>query len=443
MDSKIGQRNLILAVIGRIISDLGSSLFRFGLSLYILDLTGSAAAFSSFLIFSILPGLFVNVFAGAIIDRANKKKILVISDIASGVAVLIFMVIFRADPGDMGLFLVYAIVLGLIQSFFGLSLNSSIPELVPAEDVNKANSAFQSVGALISIIGPVIGAVVYATLGLANIFIIDGISFIIAGILENMLVYRREKVQAAEGTKTNLLEDVKEVFRYLGDKKGMIIMMLVSVSANLFFVPMFTLVLPYVCYQIIGVSEIQLSITQGSWAVGMIVGALMVGRMKDNRPIMSHTFKLLFLTGLLFIVWLLPAVPAFVALGNWAVIIVLTINLIVGAIINSYINIPVMSFIQVTVPEALRGRFFGVLMTASMLSSPVGLWLYGLMLENVYWIWTPILTIVAISACALISDRNRHLKEMIKEYQNSELPSPQPAVASDAPTVMMPDTESV
>lgn len=98
MNEQVMRKNIMLAVIGRIISELGSTLFRFGLSLYILDLTGSAAAFSGFLIFSVLPGLFVNVFAGAIIDRTSKKRILVLSDIASGITVLIFMFVFKANP---------------------------------------------------------------------------------------------------------------------------------------------------------------------------------------------------------------------------------------------------------------------------------------------------------------------------------------------------------
>lgn len=418
MNAQIMKRNILLAVIGRVISDMGSALFRFGLSLYILDLTGSAAAFSGFLIFSVLPGLVVNIFAGALIDRASKKRILILSDAASGISVLIFMFIFNANPAEMGVFLAYTIFLGLIQAFFALSLNSSIPELVTEDSVNKANSSFQSVGAIISILGPVLGAVAYTSLGLTNLFIIDGISFIIAAVLESRLVYRREKIEQVTGKpKTNLLEDVKEVFRYLGSQKGMIYMLVMVVSLNLFFVPMLVLVLPYVCYQVVGVTGLQLSLIQGSWAAGLILGAILMGRIKDNRPVMSKLFNMLTVSGLLFIPWMFPAI--FPGMGKWFISIIYIAILIVSAVLNSCINIPAMTFVQTTTPESLRGRFFGVLFTCSTLATPIGYWIYGLILENVNWIWAPVLSTAAVIICSLVSSRSRHMNAMIREYQNS------------------------
>lgn len=83
-------KNLVCFLFGRITSELGTSIFKFALSLHILDITGSATIFSTILSVGMLPSIFVNIFAGIGIDRGNKKKIMVACDCTSAVCMIIF-----------------------------------------------------------------------------------------------------------------------------------------------------------------------------------------------------------------------------------------------------------------------------------------------------------------------------------------------------------------
>ena len=186
--------NFVLLICGRFVSELGSSVFGFALSLYVLDFTNSAAAFSLVLSFSIIPNMLVNLIAGSFVDKHDKKKTIVITDILSGIAVLTFMCIFHLDPQSIIMLISFKIILAVTQSFFGLAISTSIPNIVGEKNTARANSLFTTVGSLINILGPVVGAIAYKTIGLQYILLIDGISFILSGISEIFIIMETKKL---------------------------------------------------------------------------------------------------------------------------------------------------------------------------------------------------------------------------------------------------------
>ena len=166
--------NFGIIMAGRLISDLGSAVFSFALSLYILELTGSAAVFSIVLGFSILPQAIVNALAGGFIDRSNKKRNLILCEFGSGLLVLIFMAVFQYFQTCIAFFIIYTVLLNSVQAYYLLTLNSAVPDIVTAQNVEKANSAFQVITALARIGSPLIGALAYREAGLQNILLVNG-----------------------------------------------------------------------------------------------------------------------------------------------------------------------------------------------------------------------------------------------------------------------------
>lgn len=150
-------KNLVCFLFGRITSELGTSIFKFALSLHILDITGSATIFSTILSVGMLPSIFVNIFAGIGIDRGNKKKIMVACDCTSAVCMIIFFLTYLKVYDSILLLGVYSIVLSTIQSVFSLTVYSSIPNLFAKDKIMKINSDYQAVGAVVNILGPEIG----------------------------------------------------------------------------------------------------------------------------------------------------------------------------------------------------------------------------------------------------------------------------------------------
>ena len=137
------KRNMFLLFAGRFISDFGTALFRFSLSLYVLDITGSSTLFSLILTLTILPGILVSIFAGAIVDKYDKKKIIGIADLLSAICTGILFVLIETVTSSLILFGVGVVMVSFIQTFLNLGINSGVGNMVPEDKVGKINSYFQ------------------------------------------------------------------------------------------------------------------------------------------------------------------------------------------------------------------------------------------------------------------------------------------------------------
>jgi MFS transporter, DHA3 family, macrolide efflux protein len=409
--------NFILLTMGRFVSNMGTATFNFALSLYVLDITKSAAAFTMVISFAILPGVLVNVLAGVFVDRHDKKKIIVISDILSGLGVFAFMMLFKVYSTSIILFIIYVIVLNSIQAFFNLSLNASIPNIVSEENTAKANSIFQALGAIVNILGPITGALLYKSIGLEMLFLINAVSFILSGGAEMLLVFTKNIETIEEKPQSSYLDNVKEVFAYLNTQKILKFLLSIAVMLNAILNPMVLLVLQYITYNVIKISGIQLALIEASWAVGTILGAVFVMTRKTVNPILRKFFVLLEVQALLIIVWFFPRLPIFADASKWTITIIYLILIFSYGMFNTIQNVPLFTHFQLKIPEELRGRVFGVLFTALNISTPIGMWIFGFALQKVDWVYVPVVSGILVLVTCLIQSRNKHFREFTNNLE--------------------------
>ncbi|HYF81966.1 MAG TPA: MFS transporter [Clostridia bacterium] len=410
--------NFILVVMGRLVSNLGTAIFNFALSLYVLDITKSASAFTMVISFAILPGVFVNILAGVFVDRNDKKKIIVASDILTGICVFIFMIFFKMYSTSILLFILYVIVINTIQAFFNLSINSSIPNIVSEEGTNKANSALQSVGAVINIVGPIVGAILYKTIGMEAIFLANAVSFVLSGISEMFIIFIKNAEVIEEKPQKSYIENVKEVFTYLNTQKILKFLLIIAVALNAVLNPMVLLVLQYITYNVIKITGFQLSLIESSWAIGTIVGALFVMTRKSNAPILRRFFILLEVQALLIVLWFFPRVSIFADASKWTITILFALLIFLYGMLNTIQNIPLFTHFQLKIPEELRGRVFGVLFTALNISTPIGMWVFGFALVKADWVYIPVASGILVFIVCLIENRNKHFREFTNNLED-------------------------
>lgn len=385
-NDNIYKRNFMFFAVSRLVSDLGSAMFRFALSLYVLDLTGSAAMFSMIMGCSILPGVVVNILAGVYVDRHNKKKMVVLYDLVSGGSVFLFLAIFNFNSTNMMLFIIYSIILSALQAMFLLALNASIPNIAKKENVAKFNSTSQGIGAIVNVAGPVIGALLYNALGLYTVIIIDGLSFILAGLLEIALRYDRT-VSRTENK--SYFESFKDVWKYLGGERVLQYMLITVVIINFILSPLVTIVLQYVNYHELKVSPFQLSLIQASWFAGVILGAVIVSTKKSIYGLLRKWFILIQAQAVLIILWVIFKIPLFSVMDStkWTTTGLFCLLIAITGICNGLSSIPALSFIQIDTPERIRAGIIGVVNTACLIAVPLGMWIYGALLENVNWVY--------------------------------------------------------
>ena len=113
---KLFHRNFSLMIIGQIISLFGNAILRFALSMYVLDLTGSAAAFGTILAVSMIPTVLLSPVGGIIADRINRRNIMVALDFTTAGLIAVFTLLFTVSDSlwIIGLLMV---LLSVIQSF--------------------------------------------------------------------------------------------------------------------------------------------------------------------------------------------------------------------------------------------------------------------------------------------------------------------------------------
>lgn len=411
-------QNFIILMLGRLVSNLGTVSFNFALSLYILDITKSAAAFTMVISFGILPGVLVNILAGVYVDRYDKKRIIVISDILSGLSVFAFSIFFKLYSTSIFIFIIYVIVLNTIQAFFNLAINASIPNFVGKEKVPKANSAFQGLGAIINITGPILGAMLYKEIGMEMILIVNAASYILSGISEAFLIYDKQREMSETVQSGSYIQNVKEVFAYLDTEKTLKFLLTMAVILNALLNPLVLLVLQYITYNVINISGIQLSLIQSSWAMGSIIGAVFVITRKTVEPILKRFFTLLEVQALLIIVWIFPRLPLFSEASMWTITVIYILLIFSYGMLNTIQNVPLISYYQLKIPESLRGRVFGVLYTALNISTPIGMWIFGIALQKADWIYIPVVAGTVVFIICMTQSRNKYFKEFVGKLNN-------------------------
>ncbi len=407
------QLNYWILISGRIVSELGSAVFRFGLSLYILDLTGSATTFAWFLNCSILFGILVNLLAGSYIDRHNKKKLIVGADLCSGILVFAFLLVFQRDPENIMVILIYCALITILQAALGLAMNASIPELVSPEKTTHVNSIFQAITALIGILGPISGALVYKSLGVEMMLYLDGASFLLSGISEIFLGINSTKrvSRAKESFLGKYGSDLQLSVRYIRQEKLLLFFLVISALTNFVFVAMLALVLPYISYQIIKVSPLQLSLIEGSLAVGGILGAVYVSTQKGVESLLKKYFLFMQLEALLILFWIFPRLLAIADPTTWMQTMIYLGVLFLMGILGALQTIPAFTYFQLQIPENIRARVLGVAQAGLMLAVPLGVLVYGQLLESSDWLWVIVISVLLILLISLLAFKNRYFQQ--------------------------------
>lgn len=395
--------NLLLLVIGRLITSLGSSIFSFALSLHVLDKTGSAGLFSTIVSLAILPGILVNIFGGVWIDKKNRKKIIIATDIISAFLVFAFILYFIYAPQDFGAIMIYTGLLSSVQALNHLAVNAAIPDVVPESEVPKANSLLQLVNTLLTIAGPICGAILYKTAGMVNILFIDSISFLGAAGL--ILFIKFNKAELKTSLTKGYLNELKEGYHYLIKQPLMRFLVLLAVIINGIYMPLMLIVIPFINYQVIKVSGLQLSIIEAAWAIGATAGGIYISTQKNTNSFIRKLFVLLAIQATFVVFWSLPGYFSF-GDSKWLITFFFSFNLAIIGALNMVQNIPLLTYVQLQIPEEKRGRVLGFINVFMMASTPVGMFVYGFGLQYVNWMIITVLSGFLIVMISLIAHRS-------------------------------------
>lgn len=376
-------KNFIIIVIGQIISLFGNAIQRFSMSLYLLEFTGSTAAFANILAVSTIPYILFAPIAGKLSDSVNRKKIMVYLDLICSILIGIYAFILINGKDHVLIVGTVMFILSICYTLYGPAVVSSIPQIVEEDKLTSANGIINQVGSIVNFVGPILAGLLYGFLGIKIIVIINAVSFLLSAILELFLdipdtikkdkTSREDKITSFVFVKTSFV-DMKNSFVFLKKEKKIVLGIIASYAfCNIFIVPILSIVAPYFINIILGLSSEIYGIVEGICVLGMILGGLWISIKPKNFSINKlHYTYFPMIVGVI-----LMSVLGFIKVNNYVMAGLFAFCGMAVMLSLSLSNVVTLTFIQREIPSENLGSILAFSTAIATISVAPGQLLFG------------------------------------------------------------------
>jgi len=354
---------------GQAFSLFGSRLVQFALVWHLTELTKSPSVLATASIAALLPQVFIGPFAGALVDRWDRRVVMMVSDSLIALSILFLALMFNV--GRVEVWHIYAVMMFRAAggAFQWPAMQASTSMMVPRKHLSRVAGLNQSLSGLVAVSAPPLGALLLAIMPIEYVLGIDVLTAILAvGPLVFIKVPRPEHDgSSARG----VLGDMKEGFQWIFKQKGLLVIMLMSLCINMVTTPTFTM-LPLLITEFFNGGAIELAWVQSANGVGMILGGLILGVWGGFKSKINTAFSALFLASIGLLAF--SRTPADML---WIGVV----SMFVFGFMNSIANSSFFSVLQSLIPHEMQGRVFTLIMSSSVAVSPLGLALAGPIVE--------------------------------------------------------------
>ena len=225
-------RNFITIWLGQLVSTFGSRMTSFATTIWAWEITGQATALALVNFFTLLPSIFITLFAGAIVDRWNRKLLMIVGDTVAVFSTIAILALYLTN--SLQIWHLYA--LGAFNGAFGeiqeLAYTASLSQLVPPQQYTRASSMNSTLNYGSIIIAPAIAGTLYYTIGLAGISLIDIVTFTVAIATVLLVPIPQPPVHTTENHKdAGIWQQLTFGFHYIIKRPDLLALV---VSASLF-----------------------------------------------------------------------------------------------------------------------------------------------------------------------------------------------------------------
>ena len=375
-------KNLGLFIIGKLISVFGSAIYTFAIGLYVLKQTGSGFSFALTLFVGLIPTIIFSPVAGYMSDRFDKKKIVVFMDFANGMMFLILFLLTLKFELNQPMIYISTFMTTVFTTFFGIAFEAAKPNLVADEKLMSINSLSKVIDSTALILAPVLGGLIFAFTDIKTFILINAVCFIFSAGIETMIDFNYNVKSTAEiNDDGGFVEDIKDGLTYIRKSSEIVKMINVLVILNFFISFSVTVPLPYIINNLLNLSSNQYGIIQGAFPVGMILGAVVVGKIIEKIDYMK---LLIFSSITLSVAIALLGLPLVLADASSLAYMIYYISImVIFGIAISFIDVPILWLMQKSIPDNLRGKVLSISMSIVKLIAPLGLVISGMIINSV------------------------------------------------------------
>jgi MFS family permease len=374
------QRSFRWYWLGLFLSGLGDQMGWMALSWFVMERTQSPVAMGGIILAYMLPAVFAGLVAGVLLDRYDRKKLIVVDNIGRGLIFIGLVALLSTEA--IPLFFVYALVVfaGILSPLSSAGAQTLLPRLVPNKELLiKANGVMESQWQMVYMLGPAVAGVLIGWIGPANVLILDATSFFLCALcfsrLPKQLVTRQDQTPNTETGAgqivpflRSLWADMRTGYRYLFGRKQMLLLVIFTFLFNMGYGPV-EVALPLYANQDLDAGPVGLGMLWSALAVGALLGSLLFTSIRWK---ISTSLTL----GGIIILWGLTTLP--LAFFTRLEVAVLAMGL-AGFCYSPY-NIIYRSYLQREVPDELLGRVMTSIRTITGTGMPAGAAVCGVLI---------------------------------------------------------------
>lgn len=363
------QRHFAVLWFGQLISTIGDWVLLIALPFYVYQLTGSALATGTMFIVETLPRIAFASLVGVLVDRWDRRHLMIISDIVRASILLVILIV----PSTHLLWVIYLIA--FIQSFVGLFFDPArsalVPTIVGEEQLIAANALDSVSDSLTRLIGPSLGGILLGLLGISSVVFVDSASFLVSAVMITLIKLPKKQAAESEEQHESSVSARSALTTFWGEwlaglklLKGERVMtaLFVVMSIMMLGQGIINALLPVFVKVTLHSEAIVYGWTATAQGIGMLCGAALLGQMrKFFQP--AHLILLgIGVPGLFFLLIVnMPLVPLDLSL------------IILGSLCIPCFFVGSQTLLQSSIADEYRGRIFGAFGTTSSLMLLVGL----------------------------------------------------------------------
>ena len=333
------------------------------------DWTG--LAISGFLVARVMPPLLLGPMAGVLVDRFDRKRLLILSDL--GRAVVVALLLLADSPDRLWLIYVLVVIQFALSSVFEPGRSALLPSLVTPQDLVSANTLSSITWSVMLAVGALAGGVVASLLGTAAAFIVDSATFAISALLISRIRVGHRASPPDHSVPVSE-RGFRDGLRYLAARPAVAATLLIKAGLSMGSVDAVVIVYGTVLFALGENGTISMSILWSAFGIGAIIGPMLTNRLNDGSV---RVMRRLVIVGYVCVTlgWLL--------FGSAPTLLIAALALVVRAMGGS-INWTYSSvIIQKSVPDAYLGRMFALDMAAFHLAVTLGIFATGWAIDQV------------------------------------------------------------
>lgn len=407
--------HLYTFTISKLISTFGAQVYAFAISFYILQLTGSATSFATNLICNILPRTLASPIAGYIADKYSRKKIIIISQIATTITIIALLTVTLTSGISLIAIYITTCVLSLTSMFSGVTFTASITGLIDKDRIQRAMSLNQMSISFAAIASPAVGGLLYGAVSMSTFLIIYICASIVAVMLEATMDFKlfANRAQKEEGQqKESMWQGLKAGVNYLKLQKLVMTMIWIALLINFLF-GAFEVGYSFILIEKMKMDSQLFGLTQGAFAVGMLLMSIYFSMGREVKFPFLVSKRGIIALGVIMAAIGIPLVIEFSSVLTFIYYVTIMFSFGVTVMI---VNTPLQVLMQKEIDDDFKGRVFSILETMAMALMPLGMVIYGFLYDVFPPQWILLTSSLLLIGVVLFLARSSVVRKVHPEY---------------------------